>query len=118
MEHRTLIQTDLFGAPPAKAFYNTNKIAGEELFEANEEAKAQNENVLKLFQEHRVLSPCECWKLYKAKYSKHVLLTSIRRAITTLTVHKTMGGKLIKTSIKVTSPYGAKEYVWKINESV
>lgn len=106
------VQQPLFG----KAYYNTNKEEGATLVQSEETAQAQNDNVYKLFQEFRMLAPSECWKLYRHRYNDKVLLTSIRRAITTLTVHKTFGGKLIKTNVRHKGIYGKTEFVWKLND--
>lgn len=114
---KTYAQPDLFGELPiGKSFYNTNKLVGEAHIEAEDTAKRQEENVMVLYKEFRILSPSESWKLYKLRYNDKVLLTSIRRAITTLTVHKILGGKLIKTSVQRKGIYGQPEFVWKINE--
>jgi hypothetical protein len=109
------IQT-LFGAIPSKSYHNTNKLTGAEHIEAEETAKRQEENTMALYREFRILSPSECWKLYKLRYNDKVLLTSIRRAITNLTVHRILGNRLIRTKVKRKGIYGKTEFLWKLNE--
>jgi hypothetical protein len=93
-----------------KSYFNTTKLSGDELKEAKSDAKAQERNVLELFKKYSPMSPSTCWGLYKSNYD-NILLTSCRRAITTLT----KSGALTKTNLKVTGAYGAKEFVWKIS---
>lgn len=103
------IQQPLFNE---KSYYNTTHLNGTPLVEAHETAKAQEENCLVLYNEIRIMSPSECWKMYKIRYNGKVLLTSIRRSITTLTKKE----KLMKTGVQRDGEYGRPEYVWKINE--
>lgn len=123
-------QTNLFGEQQQpKAFYNTSKLRGEVLTEAEVTAKEQTERVYIIFKKYRVLSPSQCWEHYKRMYpkDKNILLTSIRRSITNMTMppkayseaaKAAYVAKLIKTNVQINGPYGerSKEFVWKINE--
>lgn len=94
-----------------KAYYNTTKLSKKEVIEANNEALAQEGNIIEIFKKHSPLAPSDVWRIYERLYKKSILLTSVRRSITTLTKK----GILTKTSIKKIGVYKRLEYVWKIN---
>ena len=124
------MQVDLFGnQEQPKAFYNTSKLRGEVLTEAEVTAKEQTERIYLIFKRYRMLSPSQAWEHYKRMYpkDKNILLTSVRRSITNMTQPPTayseaakaaFVSKLIKTNVQVNGPFGerSKEFVWKINE--
>lgn len=123
-------QTNLFGEQEqTKSFYNTSKLRGEVLTEAEVTAKEQTERIYLIFKRYRMLSPSQAWEHYKRMYpkDKNILLTSVRRSITNMTVPQKswppeqkakFNAKLIKTNVQINGPYGerSKEFVWKINE--
>lgn len=96
--------------PTQPNYYNTTKLSDEELKQAQTNAQYQAQLILGLYKKYSPMSPSTCWGLFKSQYGE-ILLTSCRRAITTLTKR----GFLTKTSIQVKSPYNAKEFVWKIS---
>lgn len=94
---------------PYPEFFNTTHEA--DTAKRIESATNQNAVVLGLFQRFSTLTPSECL----AKFSDHLRLTpppitSVRRAITTLTKR----GNLVKLQSKRIVLYGVNEYVWKI----
>ena len=93
------------------SFFNTINLEGEELIEAINSAKTQEEKVLAIFMIHKILSPVEVEYHYNRKF-KEVPITSIRRAITNLTKQ----GKLVKTEEKIKGKWGMYNYKWKLNE--
>lgn len=87
-------------------YYNTTN-EKELLCEYLNKAKTQTDEVLKIFNEHKKMSPATCWVIYG---SSRCPITSIRRSITVLT----KDGKLRKCDTKVTGIYGRKEYQWEV----
>jgi hypothetical protein len=61
------------------------------------------------------ISPYQMQKILSARYGRNLLITSVRRSMTTLTDKGTLTkcGK----EHQVISPYGEKEYTWAYNES-
>lgn len=90
-------------------FYNTTNLEGDELEESRLRASTQKAVVLELFSRRMVLSPSQV-----AQEANSIGLdwpiTSVRRAITDLT----SAGKLQRTHLRITGPYGAKESLWRI----
>lgn len=88
------------------AFYNTPGLSGAELAAVEASASEQNAIVLSVFRTEGVaLTPSDVWQI-----SDIELLTSVRRAITTLTKH----GKLVKTGEQVPGPHGVREFLWAL----
>lgn len=86
--------------------------AGPQLAEYQAKAGEQNDTVLWLFQAlKRPLSPSEVLAHWPGLMNKPPL-TSIRRAITTLT----QAGALVKTEAKRKGVYGRMEHVWTLPE--
>ena len=85
--------------------YNTTNESGNQLSLLNEIAIKQEDKVLELFTIYKKLSPSDVWKYY-SQYP----LTSIRRAMTNLSID----GKLVKTDEKKIGIYGRNEFYWKI----
>ena len=105
---------DLFNQPPApdrvnKTHFNTTKEVGEKLKEYGESVGQQNKEVLAIFLRIKIPSPSQV----HSRMNTRAPLTSIRRAITTLT----NDGHLIKTEAKVDGPFGRPEFVWRLNEN-
>lgn len=99
------------------AFYNTTSETGPQLAEYQAKAGEQNETVLAIFHKAaKPLSPSqvlEWWRSVPSGCGKSLPpLTSIRRAITTLT----QAGALVKTEAKRKGVYGRSEFVWRLPE--
>lgn len=104
-------QLEIFpGIQTEKAYFNTTKIQGEKLLEANAEALDQEVAILAIFKKNSPLSPSDVWRIYERNHGS-ILLTSVRRSITNLTTKE----YLVKTNIQKIGVYKRPEYVWKIN---
>ena len=93
-------------------FYNTNKQKSNELKESKKKVLTQDQFILGIFNTWRNgegLSPSEVEEILVDSYNKNWPLTSIRRAISTLTD----AGKLTKTNKLRKGKYGKNEHVWK-----
>lgn len=90
-------------------FYNTVNLEDNELKEARTRIGTQNELILKLFRANPGISysPCEVHKLMGYWNTP---LTSVRRALTTLTNE----GYLIMTDELREGWYGMKNHCWKL----
>lgn len=100
---RTLHAKD-FGA----VYHNTTDLHGKELDKAQTRASKQTEVILKVFQDHphTSFSP---WDVYY-HLGQQYMITSVRRAITTLTD----AGYLVKGERKRSGPANEWGYVWKL----
>ena len=88
-------------------FFNTPHETGTELTASREKCSAQNQRILEVFTTTLTpLSPSYVW----INLNKEILLTSIRRGITTLTKL----GLLKKTTEQSQGYYGKKEYLWRL----
>lgn len=96
------------------AFFNSTHEAGPELVKYQAAAEQQNETVLRVFYAmRRPLSPSQVLAYYPNPPGALLPpLTSIRRAITTLT----QAGALVKTETKRKGVYGRSEFVWRLPE--
>ena len=75
------------------------------------EPHTQDERVLQIFHVSNCpLSPSEVYRIGREKYNHAWLLTSVRRAICTLTGL----GRLEKTGARVDGMYGCPERVWTL----
>lgn len=94
-------------------FYNTTGETGQELEEAKMKADSQNERVYFIFKDaNTALTPFEASKIYDKRFSP-APLTSIRRAIHTLTSESL----LIKNEcITRVGGYGRPNYTWELNK--
>lgn len=90
------------------SFFNTVPVIGNELRESLIRADKQDQNILEWFRYYHALefTPCEVWNVFKDT----MLLTSVRRSITTLTNN----GLLIKTGNKKKGIYGKTTNTWKV----
>lgn len=96
---------------PAPRFYNTTRLAADQLTVAIAAAKQQDDAVLLLFRAYGQLSPSQAWQHYVERTGKrNTPITSIRRSITGLTKDKV----LRKTKDQVDGPYGKPEYRWEL----
>ncbi len=92
-------------------FYNTINADEDQAYSFAHRNKTQNEKVLYLFQLiGRPLTPFEVHAYYVYNFG-NAPITSIRRAITTLTYQN----KLKKTGEKKPGGYDVPNYKWKIN---
>jgi len=98
-------------------FFNTIELKDDELKEKLHNAITQNERVYLIYKIRGIaMSPVDVHKIYCDLYRVsqrspyNVPLTSIRRAITTLTNE----GLLEKTSIKADGAFGMKNFKWII----
>lgn len=90
------------------SFYNTIELAGKELLQAEENSLSQERKIMRhfLMRGHRYeKSPSGIRRLC---FNQDVPLTSVRRAITSLTNR----GDLVKLPAVVTGPYGKPEHLW------
>ena len=92
------------------SYYNTTKETGEELAVSKAKAYTQRIAIMDIFYEREVINslksvinmtPSDIWHIYSEEY-KNVPLTSIRRAITSLTNDK----QLVKTDKMKQGIYG------------
>lgn len=88
-------------------YFNTNKLAGDELHNAILTAHRQEDAVLAIMQNGRLMSPSEVWKVGE-RAGRKWLLTSVRRAISVLE----HDGSLTKTDTTIPGPYGKPEHCW------
>lgn len=86
-------------------FYNTTNETGDDLADRRQRAAAQDDAVLALFRQHGQLGPWQVWELLA---SHGWPITSIRRAINTLTRR----GQLVKLADYRMGPEGAREHLW------
>lgn len=95
-------------------FYNTISLSGDDLTEARESNKHQNDVILEIFRTcNEALTPFEVQDCLFAKKIYRWPITSIRRAITDLQKL----GKLIKTSQMRSGRYGKPNYCWQIQSA-
>jgi hypothetical protein len=102
------VQTDLFNHSP-NTFYNTIKLSGAELKKQELKNKSQNARILEVFTSNPNVefTPCEVHK----QIGHQGLLTSVRRAISTLAKEN----HLIKTEIQRKGIYGIMNNTWQLN---
>ena len=103
-------QLDIFQAHRiGPVYHNTTAKTGEDLEKAQVKASGQTEAILKLFQDHPHTSFTP-WQIYY-HFGQQMMITSIRRAITTLTD----GGYLVKTTERRKSgPANETSFCWRL----
>jgi hypothetical protein len=89
-------------------FFNTIGLRGDELHNAILTARNQEEAVLAIMSNGKLWSPSEVWKAGD-RVGKRWLLTSVRRAMTTLEEEMV----LEKTDTTIPGPYGKPEHCWR-----
>lgn len=104
---------DLFNQPAYKSFHNTIGLSDSDLEEAEATCNRQEERIMKIFQGvskqvDAKMTPIAVHKIYEAAYGE-TPLTSIRRAMTNLTVQ----GKLKRGDMKL-EKYGKPNYQWEL----
>jgi len=87
-------------------FFNTTNDSGTALATRRRDADAQDAAILAVFRQVRQATPSDVWSLCNTAWP----LTSVRRAITTLTA----AGKLVKTDAHRPGLYGKPETVWRL----
>lgn len=93
-------------------YFNTTHLEGRDLEKEKQDAKKQEQRIIKIFRnEKRGLTPWEVNSLYQIYFGALIIITSTRRAITTLTNK----GILIKTSEKKLGNHKKLNYIWKLN---
>lgn len=101
-------------AVQATLFHNTTDLTETEIKDARIRAKGQNDLVLQYFIKHRGLkfTPIQIWAAL-SKDNNQILLTSVRRAITTLT-----SMKLLEKfrNVKKKEIYGDSNCTWSLNQ--
>ena len=91
-------------------FFNTIRIRGHELERAQFTAKKQSDRIYEVFKRTSgKLTPFEIWQV-DCELDQVVPITSIRRAMTTLTDD----GKLIKTDRMKEERYGKANHYWRL----
>ena len=94
-------------------YYNTTGLTGSELEQSTEEAKSQDQVILSIFKEcaaDKYISPFYVKSVLEAR-NRNILITSIRRSITTLTNEN----KLVKSDkATLKGVYGRPNYGWKL----
>lgn len=92
-------------------FFNTTSQKADVLKASKFKAGKQNAEILELFMlyHYRSFTPAEIWEYFE-KQNRHWPLTSIRRAITTLTAQ----GFLECTNEMRMGMYGSKNFCWKL----
>lgn len=104
-----LKQLNIWDNPPQHSYHVTTDISVPEAIEKEKKAVKQEDLVLGIFRQHKILSASQAWKIY-CKDHKNTPVTSIRRACTNL-----MNGKyLIKTSVMVPGLFGDPEHCYKL----
>ena len=92
-------------------FNTTNEVENLPLYISK--AKTQNERVLEILKEAKThLTPPEVWAHYQNRYGK-CPLTSIRRALTTLTL---IDKKLEMVEVRKQGLYGRSNFQWRIKK--
>lgn len=101
-------QISIFDAPlEPKSYHVTTSIPAEKQIEKEKKAAKQDDLILEIFKEKKMLSASEAHKIYCKKHT-NIPLTSARRAISNLK----KAGYLRKTEIMVKGDYGDTEHVW------
>ena len=90
------------------SFYNTTNLSGDNLKEKEKKVSTQEKAILRLFQSNprRDFTPSEVL----AELHLQCPITSVRRAITNLTI----AGELTRTNKKRMGDYGMNTYCWRL----
>jgi hypothetical protein len=101
----------------SKSFFNTINLYGTGLTKAEARAAYQNVLIAAIFRANpeKRISPYQMQKILSARYGRNLLITSVRRSMTTLTDKGTL--QKCGKEHQVISPYGEKEYTWTYNEA-
>ena len=93
------------------SYYNTTKETPKELAISKAKAYTQEESIMDIFFDRGLMgmTPSDVWYIYSEEF-KNVPLTSIRRALTSLTNRQ----QLIKTDTMRQGIYGKPEHCWRL----
>jgi hypothetical protein len=92
------------------SYWNTTRLTGTPLADAETHCKNQEERIMFLFRTYdQKMTPSEVFKKWQLVWPV-IPLTSVRRALTNLTKR----GELEMTDELVTGVYGALEHYWKL----
>ena len=93
------------------SYYNTTKETPKELAISKVKAHTQEESIMDIFFDRGLMNmtPSDIWHIYCEEF-KNVPLTSIRRAITSLTNRY----QLVKTDKMKMGLYGKLEHCWRL----
>ena len=95
----------------ADSFYNTINLAGKELDDAQRAALTQEQIILRWFVRQGVDYQCGPSKVHDIVFDKETPLTSVRRAMTSLTRR----GDLVKSNALIMGTYGKPEHLWNVS---
>ena len=95
------------------SYYNTTKETPKELAISKVKAYTQEESIMDIFFDRELIkmTPSDIWHIYCEEF-KNIPLTSIRRAITSLTNRQ----QLVKTDIMREGIYGKPEHCWRLSK--
>ena len=93
------------------SYYNTTKETGKQLAVSKAKAYSQEESIMDIFFDRGLMNmtPSDVWHIYCEEF-KDVPLTSIRRALTSLTNRY----QLVKTDEMRMGLYGKFEHCWRL----
>lgn len=93
-----------------RSFHNTIELSSEQLREADQSAKRQEDRVLALFQDGK---PRNAWEAYceLCNQGETMIKDSVKRSITNLM----NAGHLVKTDIKTKGEYHIGNFQYKLN---
>jgi hypothetical protein len=93
------------------SYYNTNHLKGNDLKEANQKAKSQEDIILEFMKEHPAhFSPSV---IQRRLFGRKTPLTSIRRAMTRLE----QANHIVKTKKMVMGIYGKPGHTWLVKDA-
>jgi len=101
-------------------FFNTTFLGKNDLEKACAKAEKQNDRVLLIFKQKAVpMSPSQVWGVYQSWWKERCPLTSIRRAMSTMSATEDALGRpitplLVKTHNKRPGYYNSPEFIWKL----
>ena len=99
-------------------YFNTTNSKGKALFDYFNQANNQNDLILSLLSViNRPMSPIEVQEICNISLNKNWPITSIRRALTTLSNNTSETG-IYKTGNKVMGAYGRPNYQWAYSASL
>ena len=92
-------------------FYNTINLEGATKFEAEQKALTQEQRILRFFIQCRPGGSMAPSAVHDRVFDKEILLTSVRRAMSSLT----KSGDLVKSHVMIIGPYGKPEHLWNVS---
>ena len=101
-------------------FFNTTFLGKNDLEKACQKAEKQNDRVLLIFKQKAIpMSPSQVWGVYQSWWKERCPITSIRRAMSTMSRTEDALGRpitplLVKTPDKRNGYYNSPEFIWKL----